>query len=147
MGLDVEKLSKEELEELLEKIKAKLKPKKERKSVEIPEDVKKLMEEYEAVNRRRKEILEELKSKGFMPKGVKRKGYGEYNYRGTGLYNTVEEIIKSRGNIGRDELIDELNKKGYAGSGGSLGIVIRNLKEDGKITVEGGRFIWIGSQG
>ncbi|MEM2175032.1 MAG: hypothetical protein QXI58_05370 [Candidatus Micrarchaeia archaeon] len=139
----MEKLSEEEKKALFEKLKELLKPKKERKK-DIPEDVKKLIEEYNALMVRRREILAELKAKGYLPKGAIRKGYGIYDYRGTALYNAVEEIIRSHGNVDKETLVDELNKKGYKASGGSFGIVIRNLKEDGKIEYKEGRYIWLG---
>lgn len=144
MSVDVEKLSEEEKKALFEKLKELLKPKRERKVKDIPEDVKKLIEEYNAVNQRRREILNELKKRGYLPKGAVRKGYGIYDYRGTALYNAVEEIIRSHGNVDKETLTSELEIRGYKASGGSFGIVIRNLKEDGKIEYKEGRYIWLG---
>ena len=115
MSVDIENLSREELEELLKQIKEKLGKTRRRRVVEIPEEAKALLEEYSELKARLDEIRRELKEKyGITPRGTSiRRGYGNYDYRGSPMYNAVVEIFKERGELTREELVEALREKGY----------------------------------
>jgi len=65
------------------------------------------------------------------------------------LPNTIRKIIKEKGSISDGDLKSELIKRGYKGTGGSIGATIRVLKLRGEIEVIGrGKdkiYYWIGN--
>jgi hypothetical protein len=64
------------------------------------------------------------------------------------LPNTIRKIIKEKGSISDEDLKSELIKRGYKGTGGSIGATIRVLKLRGEIEVigrgKGKIYRWIG---
>jgi hypothetical protein len=133
---------KEELRQALRELKVP-RPKK-----EVPSEAKALIDEYWKLKDRLSEIRKELAEKyNITPAGTPiRKGYGNYDYRGTPAYEAVKEIIKNRRTITVEELEDELKTKGYRGITGTIGVVIKNLKEDGLITRQNNYYVWVGGE-
>jgi hypothetical protein len=137
-----QKRMKQELKEILKELKVP------RAKKEIPEEAQRLIDEYweakEKVLQIRKRLYEEF---GLTPTGVSvRQGYGSYDYRGTPAYEAVKEIIKSHGVISIENLEKELQAKGYKGITGTIGVVLKNLREDGLIERRGGEYVWTGER-
>jgi hypothetical protein len=140
----VANLPPEEKEKLLVELGAK-KPRRERARKEVPAEVRELVERYQTLRQQLREVRQQLRELGYTPTGLTvRRGYGDYNYRGYPLYNTVKELIQSRRSISREELEEELKKRGYRGLTGTVGVIMKNLKEDGLIKREGDHYVWTG---
>jgi hypothetical protein len=93
----------EEKERLLVELGAK-KPRRERRK-EVPAEVRDLVEKYQTLRQQLREVRQQLRELGYTPTGIGvRRGYGNYDYRGFPLYNTVKELIQSRRSISRAEL-------------------------------------------
>jgi hypothetical protein len=133
----------EEKERLLVELGAK-KPRRERRK-EVPAEVRDLVEKYQTLRQQLREVRQQLRELGYTPTGIGvRRGYGNYDYRGFPLYNTVKELIQARRSISRAELEEELKTRGYKGLTGTVGVVLKNLKEDGLIKREGDHYVWTG---
>ncbi len=99
------------------------------KGIEVPERVEKQLRER------------------IFPRYIKQYAYRRYK-KGTQAC-LIAEIIKERGEINDRELRTELQKRGYSGTGGSIGATIKVLKEvTREIRVEGRgegkKYHWIG---
>jgi len=135
-----QKKMKQELREILKELKIP------RAKKEIPPEAQELIDEYwetkEKLEQIRRRLYEEY---GLTPAGTPvRQGYGNYDYRGTPAYNVVKEIIKEHGAISIENLEKELQAKGYKGITGTIGVVLKNLREDGLIERRGGEYVWTG---
>ena len=114
---------------------------------EIPPEAQELIDQYWDTKAKLEEIRRKLYEEyGLTPSGTPvRQGYGVYDYRGTPAYETVKEIIREHGVITIEELERELQARGYKGITGTIGVVLKNLREDGLIERRGGEFVWLGS--
>jgi hypothetical protein len=139
--LDKLNISENEKQQLLEELLQQLgRPRR-----EIPEEAKTLIQEYQTLKERLRQIRQQLKQYNLTPTGITiRRGYGDYDYRGTPAYNTVKEIIQSRRSLTTEELEEELKQRGYKGITGTIGVVLMNLRQDGLIRRENGRYVWTG---
>lgn len=112
---------------------------------EIPEEIKGMVEKYQQLREQLREIKHQLKQHGYTPTGLTiRKGYGNYDYRGTKAYETVKEILSRARYTAIERLEEELKAKGYKGITGTIGVVLKNLKEDGLIRRVGDSYEWLG---
>jgi hypothetical protein len=138
-----QKKLKAEIRELVKELKV---PRKRR---EIPPEAQELIDTYWEVKAQLEEIRQKLYEEyGLTPAGTPvRQGYGKYDYRGTPAYETVKEIIRSHGVISTEDLERELQAKGYKGITGTIGVVLKNLREDGLIERRGGEYVWKGGNG
>jgi hypothetical protein len=140
----VANLPPEEREKLLVELGAK-KPRRERARKEVPAEVRDLVEKYQTLRQQLREVRQQLRELGYTPTGIGvRRGYGNYDYRGFPLYEKVKQIISTRRSISREELEEELKKHGYRGLTGTVGVVLKNLKEDGLVRREGNHYVWTG---
>jgi len=141
MPLDEQKRLKEELKAVMKELKVRS-----REKTEIPHEAKALMEMYWQLKTKLEEIRKKLYEEfGLTPQGTKvKRGYGDYNYRNTPAYETVKEIIKNYRTISIEKLEEELKARGYKGITGTIGVVLKNLREDGLIERSGGGYIWLG---
>jgi DNA-binding PadR family transcriptional regulator len=147
LPVDVSQLTDDQKKQLLELLKSLVKPARTRQPREIPENIKVLVEEYNNLKTRLREIRQRLKELGYTPTGITvRRGYGNYDYRGSKAYETVKEIIRSSGYITREQLEEKLKEHGYKGITGTVGVVLKNLKEDGLIRPAPGGYQWVSGQ-
>ncbi len=140
----LEQLSAEEKQQLKELLKVR----REREKKIIPPEAQELIDRYWQLKDELSEVRKELMEKyGLTPSGTPpRRGYGNYDYRGTPAYNVVVSILKEYGRISREKLDEELRKHGYTGITGTIGVVLKNLREDGLIEKSGGEYVWTGER-
>ena len=104
-----------------------------------------IRDRYHTLKERLRQIRQQLRQYNLTPAGITiRRGYGDYNYRDTPAYQAVKEILQTRRSLTAEELEDELRNRGYKGITGTIGVVLKNLREDGLIRRENGRYVWTG---
>jgi len=140
----IAEMSPEEKKRLREQLREVLRIRRERMKAEVPEEAQKLVDEYWELKNRMAEIRKELLEKfNLTPRGTPmRRGYGNYDYRNTPAYNAVVEILKEHGSLSVERFEEELKKRGYKGITGTIGVVLKNLREDGLIQRVGGEIVW-----
>jgi len=115
---------------------------------EVTDEVRALIEEYQALRKRIKEILRILREEyGYSPDAMPvRKGHGIYDYRGMPIYNAILEILKDRKLLTVEELEQELRNRGYAGLTGTARICLKNMMEDGLLKKSGNILEYTGGE-
>jgi hypothetical protein len=147
LPVDVSQLTDDQKKQLLDLLRNLVKPQRTRQPKELPENVKPLVEKYLNLKALLREVRQQLRELGYTPTGLTvRRGYGNYDYRGSKAYETVKEIIRSHGFIRREALEEELKKHGYKGITGTIGVVLKNLKDDKLITTVNGGYQWSSGQ-